>query len=70
MLNKNKLKEEINSRRKKATYKNSQRFIAKKLGISESQLSNIFAGRRKASPEMMSKIEKILNQDLYKIGKN
>ena len=34
----------------------NQAQIAKKVGISQGQLSNIFNGRRKASPELIKKI--------------
>lgn len=57
MANKNKIKEEIKARRKKAMYLNSQKYLANKLGISESHLCNILAGRRKADEKLNQEIE-------------
>lgn len=66
----NKIKEQICSKRSGLLQKFSQRGIANKLGISESHLSNILSGRRTAKPELMTKIQKIINSDIYKISKN
>ncbi len=66
----NKIKEQITAKKNVAMQKYSQKGLANELGISEGQLSNILAGRRKASNEIINKIENILNKDFYKIGKN
>ena len=38
----------------------NQKEIAKQVGISQGQLSNIFNGRRKASPELIKKINTVV----------
>ena len=49
-----KLKDSIKNRKRNL----NQEVIAKSVGISQGQLSNIFNGRRKASPELLKKINK------------
>lgn len=43
--------------KKQKRYYNQEQ-IARRVGISQGQLSNIFNGRRKASPELIKKINK------------
>lgn len=45
----------------KRKYSTSKTSVAKQLGISLGQLTNILAGRRKANPDVIKKIEKQFN---------
>ena len=51
-------KAELNDLLKNQKRNYNQESIANKVGISQGQLSNIFNGRRKASPELIQKITK------------
>jgi transcriptional regulator with XRE-family HTH domain len=44
----------------------NQEQIARRVGISQGQLSNIFNGRRKASPELLNKINKAVGNNFSK----
>lgn len=54
MQNINNIKKIIEKRK----YSTSKTHVAKSLGISLSQLSNILAGRRKPSPELADRLKK------------
>lgn len=57
-----KLKDSIKNRKRNL----NQEVIAKSVGISQGQLSNIFNGRRKASPELLKKINKAVISKISK----
>ncbi len=48
----------------KRKYSTSKTSVAKELGISLGQLTNILAGRRKANPQVIKKLEKRFNLTL------
>lgn len=62
MQNINNIKKIIEKRK----YSTSKTNVAKSLGISLGQLSNILAGRRKASPEIVKRLKKYYSFEFSK----